>query len=245
MGEYHSIANYVFVAFLFLVPYNVSALEVTVNGNPLTYEEAGTGDVVVFVHGAISDRRVWNRYRDIIASKHRFVAYDQRYFGQSIPTDKNAAFSADARASDLIGLVEALEAGPVSVVSWSYGGDVVARAAIERPDLFKSFIYYEPDINSLTADVAGSSRATEKFFANIGPALSAVENGDNKAAVLHFIDLVFMMPSGSAMKEPEASKAIWQDNADTLPLLMQAPAGNVATCQKLGSVRQPTMVVTG
>ncbi|SMX45687.1 alpha/beta fold hydrolase [Maliponia aquimaris] len=57
--------------------------ELAVGETMLTYEEAGSGPVVLFVHGAVSDHRVWGGIRDRVAEKHRFVAYDQRYRARS------------------------------------------------------------------------------------------------------------------------------------------------------------------
>lgn len=245
MKYLHNIASFMLAMLLFGVTPGASALEVIVNEIPLQYEEKGSGDVVLFVHGAISDRRVWARYRDVISDKRRFVAYDQRHFGQSMTQDESAVFSADAHANDLVGFVEALDSGPVSLVAWSYGGDVAARAAIARPDLFRAIVYYEPDINSLIAGLPGAKRATNDLYNRFGPPMAAIEKGDLGAAALRFIDIVFLLPSGGANHEPEAWKSIWQENGGTLPAYLSAPAGNIATCQGLSSVQVPTLVVTG
>jgi hypothetical protein len=55
--------------------------ETDVNGVRLTYIEQGSGEPVVFVHGAVGDLRAWEPVREEIALKHRFIAYTQRYFG--------------------------------------------------------------------------------------------------------------------------------------------------------------------
>jgi pimeloyl-ACP methyl ester carboxylesterase len=49
----------------------------------LPYVDDGEGIPVVFLHGAISDLRVWEPYRARIAEDRRFVSYTQRYFGTS------------------------------------------------------------------------------------------------------------------------------------------------------------------
>lgn len=230
---------------LFGITIGASALEVIVNEIPLQYEEKGNGEVVLFVHGAISDRRVWANYTDAISGKRRFISYDQRHFGKSVTPDETAIFSADAHANDLISFVEALELGPVSLVAWSYGGDVAARAAIARPDLFRAMVYYEPDINGLIAGLPGASRATDDLYNRFGPAMAAIEEGDLSTAALRFIEIVFLLASGGANEEPESWKAVWQENGRTLPAYLSAPAGNIATCQRLNSIQVPTLVVTG
>ena len=245
MNYRHNISSSILAIFLFGTASGASALEVVVNEIPLQYEETGSGDVVLFVHGAISDRRVWTRYRDAIAGNRRFVAYDQRHFGESRQRDENALFSADAHAGDLIGFVEALDSGPVSLVAWSYGGDIAARAAIERPDLFRAIVYYEPDVNGLIAGLPGADRATNELYGRFGPAMTALEEGDLSAAALHFIDVVFMLPSDGAYEEPEKWKVVWQENGRPLPAYLSAPPGNIATCEQLSGIQLPTLVVEG
>src|SRR5829696_8575907 len=52
-----------------------------IGGTQLQYAEQGAGEPILFVHGAPQDLRAWEPVRDMIATKHRFVAYTQRYFG--------------------------------------------------------------------------------------------------------------------------------------------------------------------
>ena len=62
-------------------PWAQAAKEVEINGVRLQYKEQGSGEPVVFVHGALGDLRSWEPVREGIASKYRFVAYTQRYYG--------------------------------------------------------------------------------------------------------------------------------------------------------------------
>lgn len=233
------------LALLAFLPFSALALEVTVNDITLHYDDKGVGDPVVFLHGAISDRRVWRDYQDAISSDRRFVSYDQRHFGDSISSLENASFSADSHADDLIKFVESLDALPVSVVSWSYGGDVAARASIRRPDLFKALVYYEPDINGLIDEVAGSNRTKAHLYEKFDPAFTLLEKGQNEEAAMSFIDVVFQLPAGGAYSESDDSKAIWMENSDTLPSYLSADAGNIATCESLGNLNIPSLIVTG
>src|SRR5713226_2500806 len=52
---------------------------VTVNGCQLAYVDRGSGDPVVFVHGGISDLRIWERQMAAFSENHRAVAYSRRY----------------------------------------------------------------------------------------------------------------------------------------------------------------------
>ena len=48
--------------------------QVRVNDTKLTYQEQGQGRPVVFVHGAITDYRVWKGEREAVAAQNRFIA---------------------------------------------------------------------------------------------------------------------------------------------------------------------------
>src|SRR5262245_29273947 len=109
---------------------------VEVNGTLLSYEEQGAGQPVVFVHGALSDLRVWDPLRDNlarreeIASRFRLIVYTQRYYGTREWSDDGALFSIATHAQDLARLIATLATEPVHLVGTSYGGLVAATAAV-------------------------------------------------------------------------------------------------------------------
>ena len=111
---------------------------VEVNGVSLAYTEQGTGIPVVFVHGSMSDRRIWETQRLDIALSYRYIAYDQRYFGNEPWRDDGKNFDQMTHAADLVAFIQSLKAGPVHLVAWSYGGSVATLAASQHPDLFRS-----------------------------------------------------------------------------------------------------------
>ena len=56
---------------------------VEVKGGRLYYEVAGSGPVVVLVHGGFGDRRMWDAQFRELAKRYRVVRYDHRGFGKS------------------------------------------------------------------------------------------------------------------------------------------------------------------
>ncbi|WP_157994850.1 alpha/beta fold hydrolase [Paracoccus tegillarcae] len=222
-----------------------SAETISINGADLTMVSDGEGPAVLFVHGAISDHRVWAPYRERIARSNRFLAYDQRYFGLGDWPDDGAGFSADAHAADLISLIETLDTGPVSLVSWSYGGDVAARAAVARPELFHALIFYEPDIRGLIDGLPGADESTQMLYDRLGPAFVALEDGRPEDAALGFIDGVFDLPQGGAAQEPAEWQAVWRENSRTIPPFVSAEPGDIASCEDLSGIDGPSMIVRG
>src|SRR5947209_19225920 len=96
--------------------------QLSVNGVELSYIEQGTGAPVVFVHGAFSDLRFWEPQRQAIAQQYRFIAYTYRYHGTAPWPDAGQDYSAATHAADLAAFIRELNAGPVHLVTLSYGG---------------------------------------------------------------------------------------------------------------------------
>src|SRR5690606_32990700 len=102
--------------------------------------DTGDGAPVGFLHGALGDRRTWRRQCDALASRFRCVAYTQRYFGDAAWRADGPPFGAGTHGRDLISVCEALGAGPVAVVAWSYAGHAALSAASLRPELFRGML---------------------------------------------------------------------------------------------------------
>lgn len=219
------------------------AAEMDVGDAVLTYVDEGQGAPVLFVHGAISDMRAWDPYREMIAADYRFIAYTQRYFGPGERPDSTDGFQRQTHINDLIAFVEGLDAGPVNLVTWSYSGEIGVMAMLARPDLFSSAIHYEPTLERLVAGVPGGDNASRKLFSQFGPAVAAAQEGRAEDAALRFIEVVFQLPEGKAVGE--SGEQMWRDNGRTvLPFISMDPPA-VIDCATLGRITAPTLVVQG
>jgi pimeloyl-ACP methyl ester carboxylesterase len=143
--------------------------EVEVNGVRLPYVEQGSGTPVVLVHAALSDLRDWEAVREALARNHRVVAYTQRYHGTAPWPDDGRSFSAATHADDLAAFISALDAGPVHLVGWSYGGSVAAVAATNNPRLVRSLVLYEPNLASVLAPERGGQAGGRRSGADVRP----------------------------------------------------------------------------
>ena len=138
------------------------AKEVEINGFRAQYVEQGSGEPMVFVHGAPGDLRAWEPIREGIAGKYRFIAYNQRYFGTEPWPDDGKNFSIPTLADDLATFITSFNAGPVHLVGWSFGGLVAMQAAVKNPSLVRSLVLYEPSVISvLPAESAEGKAARE------------------------------------------------------------------------------------
>jgi pimeloyl-ACP methyl ester carboxylesterase len=222
------------------------AKEAEVNGVRIQYLEDGSGEPVVFVHGAISDHRVWEPVRDKIARKYRFIALTQRYFGTGPWKDDGREFSVATFANDLAKFITSLNAGPVHLVGWSFGGHVAVTMAVKNPSLVRSLVLYEASVMSvLPADSAEGKAAREDRARMLAPAIAASKAGDPVKATRLLLEAVTQLPPGGSDREPQTSQAMWDDNARTTPLLFTAPPPPDITCDMLTNFTQPTLVMWG
>jgi 3-oxoadipate enol-lactonase len=98
-----------------------------VRGLTLTYEEAGSGPLVLFLHGVGADRRSWQPQLSGLADSFRCVAIDYPGYGGSDPAPEGS----DRRwlAALLLDAVEALGGTAAHVVGLSMGGVMALEMA--------------------------------------------------------------------------------------------------------------------
>jgi pimeloyl-ACP methyl ester carboxylesterase len=244
--QIHAGAGLAVAALLLPSALPVSANEIAVGDTMLTYEDAGSGPVVLFLHGAVSDRRVWSGIRDRVAEQHRFVAYDQRYFGSAEWPHEGAKFSVATHAEDLAAVIDALDAGPVHLVTWSYGGLVGLQAAMRHPDKFRSITHFEPTVSSLHVGLPGERAAIVQKFTSFGAMAEALQAGEEEDAVRRLIEAVFRLEPGEAETHSDLAQQMWDDNARTLPPFLEAVAAvEPIDCDGLAGIEVPTMVMQG
>lgn len=224
-----------------------AAKEVEVNGAHLQYIEQGSGEPIVFVHGAPHDLRAWEPVREAIAKRYRFIAYTQRYFGTKPWPDEGKNYSIATHADDLVKFITSLNSGPVHLVGWSHGGVVAMSAAISDPSLVSSLVLYEAGMVSvLPADSPEGKTAREdraRIFGPVGAAASETGDFINAAKLLQ--EVVFGLQPGEFSSLPEDLKTVLLDNARVVPLIFAAPPPPAITCETLKDFTRPTLVMWG
>jgi non-heme chloroperoxidase len=90
------------------------------------YEDHGTGDPVVLIHGWPLSGRSWEKQVPaLIKAGYRVITYDRRGFGDS--SKPWTGYEYDTLARDLDRLLTKLDLGNVTLVGFSMGGGEVAR----------------------------------------------------------------------------------------------------------------------
>jgi pimeloyl-ACP methyl ester carboxylesterase len=114
---------------------------VRVNGADLAIEERGTAtgsESILFCHGVLLNRRIFDRQMDALADRYRCVAFDFRGHGRSQVTDHG--YGVDELTADAAEVIQALGLGPVHVVGHSLGAFVGLRLAARQPELVRSLV---------------------------------------------------------------------------------------------------------
>lgn len=102
----------------------------TENNAPIDvyYEDHGSGQPVVLVHGYPLDGNSWERQTAaLLKAGYRVVTYDRRGFGQS--SKPTIGYDYDTFASDLNSVLDALDLNDVVLVGFSMGTGELARYA--------------------------------------------------------------------------------------------------------------------
>ncbi|MGD0793318.1 MAG: alpha/beta hydrolase [Terriglobales bacterium] len=92
----------------------------------LYYEDHGSGDAVVLIHGYPLNGASWEKQIPaLLATGHRVITYDRRGFGKS--SQPTTGYNYDTFAEDLHKLVTHLKLRDFALVGFSMGGGEVAR----------------------------------------------------------------------------------------------------------------------
>jgi pimeloyl-ACP methyl ester carboxylesterase len=90
------------------------------------YEDHGSGQPIMLVHGFPLSGRAWERQeRALLEDGFRVITYDRRGFGKS--SQPTVGYEYDTFAADLAALIEALDLRDVDLAGHSMGGGEIAR----------------------------------------------------------------------------------------------------------------------
>ncbi len=107
-------------------------------GIDVFYTRTGRGPLVVLVHGAGIDGRMWRPQIDALADEFTVVSWDEPGSGRS--GDLPPGFTLGDFAGALAAVIEDVGLGPAQVAGLSWGGTVVLELYRGRPDMVRSLL---------------------------------------------------------------------------------------------------------
>ena len=105
---------------------------IELHGHPVSYRLAGSGPVLVLIHGITSSSRTWERVLPALAEHHTVLAPDLLGHGES--AKPRGDYSLGAYASGVRDLMIALGLTPATVVGHSLGGGIAMQLAYQFPE---------------------------------------------------------------------------------------------------------------
>jgi pimeloyl-ACP methyl ester carboxylesterase len=117
---------------------------VRVNGYDIHYQDRGSGETIILMHGIFSALQTWDPWADELAKTHRVIALDMPGFGLTgAPADLDRFNEADLFKA-FEGFVDHLGVSHVSMAGNSLGGFMAASYAARYPGRVKRLILLDP-----------------------------------------------------------------------------------------------------
>jgi pimeloyl-ACP methyl ester carboxylesterase len=111
---------------------------VNVAGLKTWYDEQGSGDPLVLLHGGLVTNETWGGQLPAFAEHFRVIAPERRGHGHT--PDVEGPFTYDDMAKDTIAFLDAVVKAPAHLVGWSDGGIIGLIVARDRPDLLRNLV---------------------------------------------------------------------------------------------------------
>lgn len=108
----------------------------------LVAETIGEGNPVVFLHAAVTDRRMWRAEMEGVGANNKAIAYDRRGFGET-----SAGVEDFSSVADLMAVLDATSNGaPAILIGCSQGGRIAIDAALVQPKRVRALGLIAPNV---------------------------------------------------------------------------------------------------
>ena len=145
-----------------------------INGVKLDTLDRGSGEPVVFVHGAMGDEAFAVLEESALTSSYRLIHYHRRGWGRSELPDTPVSIS--QQAADCIALLRHLGIERAHLVGQSLGGVICLQTALDAPELVHSLALLEAALPSVLFN-------SPEFGATMEKAGSFYSSGDKAGAI--------------------------------------------------------------
>jgi pimeloyl-ACP methyl ester carboxylesterase len=105
----------------------------TVDGINMRWEETGSGDPVILIHGIPTCPALWRDVAPLIEG-HRVLAWEMLGYGASIPEGKDRDISISAQADYLVAWMRSMGIERAVLAAHDLGGGVAQMAAVRYPE---------------------------------------------------------------------------------------------------------------
>jgi pimeloyl-ACP methyl ester carboxylesterase len=149
------------------------------------YDDQGSGDPLVLIHGGAVDARFFEHQVGPFAERFRVIPTDLWGHGRS--PDRDGPFSLESFSIDVAALMEQVAGGPAHVLGHSIGAAVALDLTLRRPDLVRQLIQISGgfDIDAEPTPPMSIDQMVEGTVAFLGPTYGEVSpDGEDHFAVV-------------------------------------------------------------
>jgi pimeloyl-ACP methyl ester carboxylesterase len=215
---------------------SIETKKIQVGDIDVAYKMLGNGSPILLINGFSASLNFWDpTLISRLASNHTVITFDNRGIGNT--TSGNKQFSIQQFADGTSRLMEALKIKKTDVMGWSMGGMIAQEVALSNPDKVGKLIIYASTCGT-NQSVAPSPEVVD-IFSN--------QSGNMMEMLQRFLPLLF--PDHWRNSNPnfiqELPKSSEVAPIETLKLQTQAIINWTGTCDRLGSITQPALVLVG
>lgn len=146
----------------------------------LNYVRAGSGPVVIFIHGAMGDYRAWAPQWADFTARFDCITYSRRYSYPNGNPMQTRQHNALVDAADLEAMMDALALDQAILVGSSYGGFTALAMALRAPGRVRALVAVEPPMMRYAYRDPEGARVADAFMARAAlPAREAFLRGDD------------------------------------------------------------------
>ena len=205
-----------------------------VDATPVAWREAGSGPLVLFLHGLGTTRTGFDPQLAALAADYRCVAWDMPGYGASPALAGGLSFA--SLADCVAGLIETLGETQAHVAGLSMGGQIALHTALRHPDRVRSLALLD---SSPAFGLDGTDPETWKRLR-----LDALDAGQTPASMAEPVLRSIMAPDVGAAAVAATAASMARISADGLRAAIEfLPTHDVRA--RLGEVRAPTLVLVG
>ncbi|MFW6192685.1 MAG: alpha/beta fold hydrolase [Gemmatimonadota bacterium] len=143
-----------------------------VDGLPIRYEDDGDGPPVLFCHGFLMDRTMFDPQVETLTPGYRCLRLDERGFGGT-PVD--GPFDYWDLADDAVGVLDHADVDDAVWVGMSQGGFLALRAALAHPERVRGLVLVDTDAATDDEETREGYRQMFRTWFEHGPVDPLVE----------------------------------------------------------------------
>ena len=150
---------------------------VAADGVSIAYEDLGSGEPLVLLHGVTESRESWHEagyVEQFLRRRRRLILLDCRGHGRSGKPHDPAAYSGRRRAADIVAVLDHAGIQRAALMGHSMGGNIALATAAHHPDRVSALIVngahpFAEDLTPLRAVLKDNFEAWLAFLKQLAP----------------------------------------------------------------------------